>query len=347
MKKQVGVIGSGNFGTALSVLLASNADVLMHTRTSEKAKSINTGHQNLGWHLPERIHATSNLEELCNLCPVIFIAIPSVHFSSLVQNISPFLNPRHIVVHGVKGFEIQDEKEKAYQINPHEELPVRTMSEVIKRETNVIRIGCLSGPNLSSELLKGLPAASVIASSYDEVILTTQKLLDQKTFKVYSSHHLKGTEFAGAFKNIIAIASGLVNGQDLGKNLESIIITKGLQEMLLTGGSLGIDPAAFLGLAGIGDLIATSTSPHSRNFRFGYALGKNNNAEDIMAATHELVEGISTTRIMYDYAKIMKLQCPVVRMVYDVIFNKKGVKESLDHIYEDRTSYDVRLFGDL
>lgn len=333
MEKQVGVIGSGNFGTALSVLLSANAQVLMHCRTPEKAAAINTGHQNLGWDLPDQIRATADLEELCRLCPVIFIAVPSVNFSSLVRSISPFLNPRHIVVHGVKGFEIQDEKEKAYQINPHEELPVSTMSEVIKRETNVIRIGCLSGPNLSSELLKGLPAASVIASSYDEVILTTQNLLDQKTFKVYPSHHLKGTEFAGAFKNIIAIASGLVNGQDLGKNLESIILTKGLQEMLLIGESLDIDSAAFLGLAGIGDLIATSTSHHSRNYRFGYALGKNKNAEELIAGTRELVEGISTTRIMYNYAQTMQLYCPVVRMVYDVIFRKKEVRESLYHIY--------------
>lgn len=337
MDKQVGVIGSGNFGTALSALLATNASVLIYTRSQEKADQINKSQKNLGWELPENIKATSDLKNLCDRCPVLFIAVPSVSFSALIKKISPYLNPRHMIIHGVKGFEIQNDQQKSYQINPNEELPVSTMSEVIKRETNVIRIGCLSGPNLSSELLQGLPAASVVASSYDEVILTTQKLLDQNSFKVYPSHHLKGTEFAGAFKNIVAIASGLVNGQKLGKNLESIILTKGLQEMLLLGESLSIDSSAFLGVAGIGDMIATSTSHHSRNYRFGYALGENQNPEEVMAETHDLVEGISTTKIMHNYAKKMNLNCPVVHMVYDVIFNNKGVKESLDHIYEDQT----------
>ena len=202
----------------------------------------------------------------------------------------------------------------------------------------------LSGPNLSRELLQGLPAATVIASAYDEVILTAQNLLDQKSFKVYRSHHIKGTEIAGAFKNIIAIASGLVNGQNLGKNLESIILTKGLREMLLIGQSLEIDPTAFLGLAGIGDLIATATSDDSRNYSFGYSLAQIDDIDKTMEENEDLVEGITTTAIIHYYAQKMNLNCPVVHMVYDVIYNKKKVQESLDHIYEDRTSADVDFF---
>lgn len=341
MKKQIGVIGSGNFGTALSVLLARNSEVLLFCRQNEVANSVNEHHKNLGWALPDSIKAITDIEEICERCPVLFIAVPSREFHNLAISIAPYVNPQHILIHGVKGFALKNDRDRNYQISPHEEFPVRTMSEVLKLETNVVRIGCLSGPNLSKELLKGLPAASVIASSYDEVIVTAQKLLDQEIFKLYRSPHLKGTEIAGSLKNIIAIASGMVNGQNLGKNLESIIITKGLREMLLIGKSLGIAPEAFLGLAGIGDLIATSTSDTSRNYSFGYAVGSSNDIQSTLRENENLVEGIGTTEIIFKYIQKTNLVCPVVHMVYDVVFNRKKVREAVDHIYEHDTAFDV------
>ncbi len=341
MEYQTGVIGSGNFGTAISVLLSHKKDVLLYARQPEMAQSINKHHSNLGWSLPPSIRAISDLKELCQLCNVIFIAIPSREFHNLARELSAFLTPQHMVIHGVKGFTPRGSVSTNYQISSDNAFPVYTMSEVLKQETNVVRIGCLSGPNLSKELLKGLPAASVIASSYDEVILTAQNLLDQEKFKLYRSNHLKGTEMAGALKNIVAIASGMINGKQLGKNLESIIITKGLREMLIIGASLGIAPNAFLGLAGIGDLIATSTSHASRNYAFGFAVGQSDDVDQILAGTVELVEGIDTTRIIFDYIRKTNLSCPVVHMVYDVIFNKKKVRDAVDRIYEDKTSFDV------
>lgn len=341
MNNRIGVIGSGNFGTALSVLLAHHSEVLLYARQQSVAESINRTHTNLGWTLSTRIHAISSLEEICQQCSVIFIAIPSREFQNLARAMSPYLNPQHMVIHGVKGFALRNENERNYQITPHDEFPVRTMSEILKSETNVVRIGCLSGPNLSKELMKGLPAASVIASAYDEVIVTAQKLLNQEKFKLYRSQHLKGTEIAGALKNIIAIASGMVNGQNLGKNLESIIITKGLREMLIIGQSLDIAPDAFLGLAGIGDLIATSTADSSRNYSFGYAVGQSDDITQTMANTRELVEGIGTTKIIFNYIQKMNLTCPVIHMVYDVIFNKTEVQKAVDHIYAHKTSFDV------
>lgn len=341
MGNLTGVIGSGNFGTALSVLLSRNSDVLLYSRQEKLAKSINENHINLGWSLPTSIKAITSLDQLCQKCSVIFIAIPSREFHGLARSISPFLNPQHMVIHGVKGFALRQSISKNYELSPYAEFPVHTMSEVLKHETNVVRIGCISGPNLSNELLKGLPAASVIASSYDEVITTAQKLLDQDNFKLYRSQHLKGTEIAGALKNIVAIASGMVNGQKLGKNLESIIITKGLREMLIIGSSLDIQPDAFLGLAGIGDLIATSTSDSSRNYSFGFAVGQSDDVDKTLSGIVQLVEGIDTTRIIFDYIQKTKLSCPVIHMVYDVIFNKKKVREAVDRIYSEKSSFDV------
>lgn len=341
MNNKIGVIGSGKFGTALSVLLSHRSDILLYCRNEETAHSINSSHSNLGWSLPDTLLAVNSLKTICETCTVLFIAIPSREFHSLTIKMAPFLNPKHIVVHGVKGFAPRNGISRNYQISSDEEFPVRTMSELLKLETNVVRIGCLSGPNLSVELLKGLPAAATIASSYDEVITTVQNLLDQENFKVYPSHHLKGTEIAGALKNIIAIASGLVNGQNLGKNLEAIIIAKGLHEMLIIGRSLDITPIAFLGLAGIGDLIATATSQNSRNFSFGYALGLSKDADKAIAENVELVEGITTTEIMFHYIQKANLSCPVVHMVYDVIFNKVKIREALDHIYEDDIPFEL------
>ena len=341
MDNLVGVIGSGNFGTALSVLLSENVSVLLYSRHEEEAASINRTHENLGWQLSPTIRAITSLDELCKKCSTIFIAIPSREFSRLAQQMAPYLTPQHIIIHGVKGFALREHISKNYMISPHGEFPVLTMSEVLKKETNVVRIGCLSGPNLSKELLKRLPAASVIASSYNEVMETVQNLLDQENFKVYRSPYLKGTEIAGALKNIIAIASGMVNGQKLGKNLESIIITKGLRDMLMIGTSLDIPPQAFLGLAGIGDLIATSTAHTSRNFSFGYAVGESDDVDQVLTSTADLVEGIDTTRIIFEYIQKTNLSCPVIHMVYDVIFHKKKVKEAVDHIYRQNATFDV------
>ncbi|HLT93805.1 MAG TPA: NAD(P)H-dependent glycerol-3-phosphate dehydrogenase [Membranihabitans sp.] len=341
MDNLVGVIGSGNFGTALSVLLSGNTSVLLYSRHEEEAASINRTHENLGWQLSPNIRAITSLDELCQKCSTIFIAIPSREFSHLAQQMAPYLTPQHIIIHGVKGFALREHVSKNYMISPHGEFPVHTMSEVLKKETNVVRIGCLSGPNLSKELLKRLPAASVIASSYNEVMEMAQNLLDQENFKVYRSPYLKGTEIAGALKNIIAIASGMVNGQKLGKNLESIIITKGLRDMLMIGTSLDIPPQAFLGLAGIGDLIATSTAHTSRNFSFGYAVGESDDIDQVLTSTADLVEGIDTTRIIFEYIQKTNLSCPVIHMVYDVIFHKKKVKEAVDHIYRQNVTFDV------
>lgn len=341
MNNQIGVIGSGNFGTAISVLLAHNTGVLLYARNKQVSETINRTHSHMGWTLPTRIKAISDLEEICQRCSVLFIAIPSFEFPNLARAMSPFLTPQHIVIHGVKGFALRDEQNRNYQITPHEGFPVRTMSEVLKSETNVIRIGCLSGPNLSKELLKRLPAASVIASAYDEVIVTAQNLLNQNKFKLYRSQHLKGTEIAGALKNIVAIASGMINGQNLGKNLESIVITKGLREMLIIGQSLDIAPDAFLGLAGIGDLIATSTAKSSRNYSFGYTIGQSDNIARALDETRDLVEGIGTTEIIFNYIRKANLTCPVIHMVYDVIFNKMEVQTAVDHIYAHNTNFDV------
>lgn len=341
MKKKVGVIGAGNFGTAISMLLSKNTEVLLYSRQSEVVENINRYHRHLSNELSDNIIGIGDIEKICTTCDILFIAVPSKEFLNLLKSCNTFLTPRHIVIHCIKGFEIRKGPAHLYEISRFENLPIRTMSEVLQRETNVVRIGCLSGPNLSSEILRGLPAATVIASSYDEVIKVGKELLNQPNFKVFGSHHLKGTEIAGALKNIIAIASGLVNGQKLGKNLEAIILTKGIREVLVIGKSLDILPNAFLGLAGIGDLIATATSKQSRNYYFGFQIGESKNIDHVISQNEDLIEGVTTTEIIYNYCIKMGLDCPIVQMVYDVIFNKIEVEKAVSNIYESNADDDV------
>lgn len=203
------------------------------------------------------------------------------------------------------------------------------MSEVIRQETSVLRMGCLAGPNLYKEIMAKQPAASVIASEYDEVIKAGSDLLSSRYFFVFGSYDLLGAEMAGALKNIIALGSGMLAGKGLGKNLEAMIITRGLREMIELGRSVGASSRSFLGTAGIGDLIATATSPKSRNFSFGYRLGQGENMKDIINSVDEVVEGVRTVRIANQLAKNYHLRVPIINMIYSVVYDGLEIEKAI------------------
>ncbi len=173
---------------------------------------------------------------------------------------------------------------------------VKTMSEVILEESVVVRVGCLAGPNLADELAQGQPSATVVASRFNEVILAGQKLLRTDRFQVYGSNDLIGIELSGALKNIIAIASGALTGLGLGENSRGFLISRGMVEMIYLGKVLGGNTQAFLGLAGIGDLVTTCSSQLSRNFTVGYRLAKGESLDSITESMEETAEGINTVK---------------------------------------------------
>ena len=205
---------------------------------------------------------------------------------------------------------------------------VRTMSEVILEESSVLRVGCLAGPNLAKEIALHQPAATVVASHFEEVIDAGQKLLKNDRFLVYGSNDLIGVELCGILKNIIAIAAGALSGMGLGENSKSLLISRGLVEMIHIGRALGGNTNAFLGLAGVGDLVATCTSSLSRNFTVGYRLAQGETLSQIMSSMEEVAEGVNTVNIINKLATYYDFRCPITETLLKIFEEKMTVQES-------------------
>ena len=215
------------------------------------------------------------------------------------------------------------------------------MSDVILQETIVKRVGCLSGPNLSKELADKQPAATVVASLFDEVIREGQFAIRSKRFQVYGSNDIRGVELGGVLKNTMAIAAGALGGLGYGQNAMSFLISRGLSEIVRLGKALGAEPEAFLGLAGIGDLVATCTSPLSRNYTVGYRLAKGETLETIMATSTEIAEGVKTVNICKKLGDKLDIRLPIIQIVYQALFEEMKVSEGIAFLMEYRWGTDV------
>ncbi|MBP9135140.1 MAG: NAD(P)H-dependent glycerol-3-phosphate dehydrogenase [Saprospiraceae bacterium] len=326
-KEPVGVIGSGSFAVTVAHLLSHNVNVLIYSRRPEIVHEINVNHRMFDHDLHPRISATNDISEIGLKCSLIFPIVPSEFFRSTIQKVAEFLSPKHILIHGTKGFDVinQNSYEKAILSRND----IRTMSEVILEETSVLRIGALSGPNLYREILDGHPAATVVASKFDEVIKICQKVLDGPNFAVFGSHELLGSELSGALKNIIALCTGMLNGLGMGKNIEALLITRGLRELILIGKAMDVPTRAFLGTAGIGDLIATATSSSSRNYTFGQRLAKGETKEEIATSMAGLAEGVRVLKITNGLINHYKVNAPIITLLHKVVFEGYNLQTAI------------------
>lgn len=341
-EKPVGVIGAGNFGTVIANILALNRPVLLYARDGEAVKQINAKRTNRGHVIHENVTAVNDLAVIARSCEIIFPMVPSAHFRQMMKNLSPHLQPYHILIHGTKGFDIQlPEGETIESVRTLNRKQVKTMSEVIREESVVVRIGCLAGPNLAKELSQRQPAATVIASRFDEVIQIGKKLLRNDRFQVYENKDIVGVEIAGVLKNIIAIASGALNGLGYGENARGLLVSRGAVEMVYLGRALGGDVKAFLGVAGIGDLVTTCNSPMSRNFTVGYRLAKGETLENILADMEEIAEGVNTVRIAKKCADFYKIRALITDRLYKVLFEGMTVEEALEFLMRFPLSADI------
>jgi glycerol-3-phosphate dehydrogenase (NAD(P)+) len=203
------------------------------------------------------------------------------------------------------------------------------------QETNVLRVGCLSGPNLAVEIMDGQPTATVVASEFDEVIQIGKEVLSSDRFHVYSSHDIRGAELAGALKNVVAIGSGILKGMGLGKNIQAVLITQGWHEMIRFGEAVGSPTDAFLTVAGIGDLIATTTSKKSRNYNFGFRLGSGEQVDVIKSASEEEAEGVRTVKICKVLADYYNLRVPVFNAFYRIIIEGENKTEVINTLIQN------------
>lgn len=345
--KPVGVIGAGNFGSAIANILSSQTKVLLYARDEKVVAHIREKKENRGHTLNDNVTPTNDMAFLAKNCDVIFPIVPSAHFRGMMKNLSPHLHPYHILIHGTKGFDIQlPEGQTIESMKLLSRDQVKTMSEVIKEESVVVRVGCLAGPNLSKELAQRQPSATVVASPFQEVIQTGKKLLRNDRFQVYGNNDLVGVEMAGVLKNIIAIASGALNGLGFGENAKGLLISRGAVEMIYLGRALGGNIKAFLGLAGIGDLVTTCNSPMSRNFTVGYRLAKGESLTQILEGMHEVAEGINTIRIVKKCADYYKVRAPITDRLYKVLFEGMTIDEALDNLMRYPLDVDIDFLQD-
>lgn len=333
-KEVVGVVGAGSFGTAVANILAeNNADVILYVRDPEKTKKIAKERISSGQKLYDNIEVTNNLEEVPQRCEVIFPMVPSANFRDMIMKLAPHLRPYHVLIHGTKGFDLYVPKKQKISVNnPLTREHVKTISEVIKEETSVLRVGCLAGPNLARELDQRKPAATVVASHFDEVVRIGQRLLKNDRFMIYGSRDLIGIELCGILKNIIAVGAGTIAGMNLGENAKSLFISRGLVEMVYIGKALGGNAQAFLGLAGVGDLIATCTSNLSRNFTVGYRLAQGEKLDQIIESMEEVAEGVKTINIVNELAESYKVRCPITETLYKIIHDQMTIQEAHSYL---------------
>ncbi len=318
-KRTIGVIGAGSFGSAIANLLAENNKVLLYERNEGVRDAILRDRKNRNHVMHEDIEVTGSLEEIASRCYLIFPAVPSQYFKGMIMDFSPYLRPDHIMIHATKGFhcefDIDTMKPEDLKLKQ-----IKTMSELIREETCVVRVGCLAGPNLAAELAEHQPAATVIASRFDEVIHEGQHALRSDRFQVYGNRDLLGIELAGVLKNYVALASGALSGLGYGENARALLITRGMGEMIYIGKSLGADKRSFLGMAGIGDLIATCSSPKSRNYSVGHRVAKGEKLEDVLASMTEVAEGIRTLKIGKLIVDHTHANAPLLQMLNKVFF---------------------------
>lgn len=341
-EKIIGVIGAGNFGSAVANLLAQHHPVWLLARDETTPRRISETGMNRGHKMHQNIRVLTNMQELAETCNVIFPIVPSEHFRPMMQKLAPYLHPYHILIHGTKGLDLTLPQNQSIEtVKKISREQIRTMSEVIREESVVVRVGCLAGPNLAPELAEGHPAATVIASHYNEVISIGKKLLRNYRFQVYGNSDLIGVEFAGVLKNIIAIASGALSGMGYGENAKGLLISRGVVEMVHLGKMMGGDVRAFLGVAGIGDLVTTCNSSLSRNFQVGYKLASGKSLTEILGETDEIAEGVNTVRIMKKCADYYGVRAPITSTLYKVLFEDFTVKQALRYLMRYPLNVDI------
>ena len=341
-EKAIGVVGMGSFGTAIANMLAEKNQVFAYVRRPELMEEINEQHLVDGQPVNPNIQATMDPETVCENCDVLFFMVASSGFQEVIRAFAPFLHPYHIIIHGTKGLCLNLPNGSSIEdMDKISREHILTISEVILKETVVVRVGCLAGPNLAKELIQGQPAATVIASRFNEVILEGQRLLRSDRFQVYGNSDIIGVELSGVLKNIIAIAAGALAGLGLGENAKGLLISRGMVEMVYLGNALGGSVKPFIGLAGIGDLVTTCNSTLSRNYTVGYRLAKGESLEDIISSMDEVAEGINTIKLVKTFLQGTNMRAPITENLYKVLFGDLKIEEALQYLMKYPFNVDV------
>jgi glycerol-3-phosphate dehydrogenase (NAD(P)+) len=309
---KVAIVGAGSWGTAVAALVAANARTTLWARRADLAASLDRDHENgdylPGIALPPALRSTCDLAEACDGADVVVLGVPSHGFRSVLDEARPHVRRDAAVISLSKGVE---------------QGTLRRMTEVVADvldDHDPSRIGVLTGPNLAKEVASGQPTASVVATRDPIVAEGLQQLFWAPTFRVYTNPDVVGCEIAGALKNVLAIGAGIADGLGYGDNTKAALMTRGLAELARLGVALGGDPLTFAGLAGMGDLIATCSSPQSRNRHVGVQLGQGRALDEIVAEMNMVAEGVKSTAAVIELAHRHDVDMPLASFVGRVLY---------------------------
>ena len=335
-KKQVAVLGGGSFGTVLANIAASNGyQVSLWVRDAEQALRINSEGANATYHpelkLSDNITADDDLASVVMDAQFILVATPSIIFEEVISRLEPLINSSVTVISCTKG------------IKPK---PFRTMTDIITQHLGHIvgdKVGALSGPNLAKEIAEEKVAGTVIACENEGIAIEVKAMLSSNTFKVFSSQDMQGVELAGALKNIYAICCGIAHAKLVGENALGFIVTRSMAEMSRFAVAKGANPITFLGLAGMGDLMATCTSKLSRNFQLGELIAEDLSLFEAKERIGQVAEGAKTLEVVYHEARKMNVKMPLVTSLYEILYSDASSEQLIQDLLDHPNEVDVEF----
>lgn len=320
MKKNISIIGAGSWGTTLAVYLAQKGvDVKLHSVFDQHNAQMKRERENKAFlknvKFPSCLEIESSLEKTLNQ-EIILIAIPVKFIRKSLKKIAAknvnFKNK--IFVSASKGIEVKS---------------LKRVSEIIQEELATNNIAVLSGPTIAKEVIKGIPTTAIIAASKKQIGRKLQELFNSQTFRVYVHDDIIGVELGGSLKNVIALACGISDGLGFGTNTKAALVTRGLVEIVRVGKKLGSKPKTFWGISGLGDLMTTCFSPHSRNRTVGELLGKGQKLKDIIKDMDMIAEGVETVKSAYKLSKKLEISMPITGQVYAILYKNKSAYQAV------------------
>lgn len=333
MGSRITVVGSGNWGTTLACLFArAGRAVTLLVRSEDEATGLRNAGENArylpGVRLPLQLAITAHAARALKDCGVVLLAVPSQAVRQNIAVLRPHIPDDAAVLSCAKGLERGT---------------LRRMSQVIVEELGAgsERVGTLSGPNIAHEIAEGKPAVTVVATNGAEAARDTQVLLTAPFFRVYLSDDVLGVELAGALKNIIALGAGISDGMQAGDNAKAAFMTRGLAEIARLGIALGAHPLTFAGLAGIGDLMATCASPHSRNRRLGQALAEGLTLEDAQRRLGQVAEGVTTVTTARELARQYGVEMPITAQLHTILFEGKEPRQAIVELMQRDAKHEL------
>lgn len=335
--KKIAIIGAGSFGTAMAVVLGNKEiPVSIWAREKNVVRGINTNHMNPEYlsdvTLPESVSASETLEETLDGAEMVLFATPSHTIREVATKVKPLLKGNEIIVTISKGIE----KDTLMA-------PSQILVDVLQGKVLEDQIGVLTGPSHAEEVGKNKPT-TVVASAYSKrAARIIQETFMTNMFRVYLNHDIVGVEIGGALKNIMAIAAGIVDGAELGDNAKAALMTRGLHEMKRMGTSLGASQDTFSGLTGMGDLIVTCTSEHSRNRFVGYNIGQGKTLNEIISGMNMVAEGVKTAESVSQWAAKNNVEMPITSAVYNVLFKNVDPKDAVDQLMTRNAKEEIMI----